>query len=539
MNSDQQTTNVAGDERESSRRVLTLFDGVCIIVGTIIGAGIFKTPASVAANVWSVEWLVAIWIIGGVVALIGALCFAELTTCYGEAGGDYAYLKRGYSRHLGFAFSWAAFWIIRPGNIGSMAIIFGSFASELLQIAIPVWGYAILGVLALTGLNAIGVYAGKTSQNVLTVIKVVGILLVVAAGVLFWSTGGNRSESKQNPVVINNDVSNSTSEINSESKNVQDLDVSGESKNGVEQGSEKIKSSIAEKSESQNETKLAAENNDAEAKDDGDQKGNPLWGHWNSFWLAMVFVMFTYGGWNDIAFVAAEVRKPRINLFRALILGTTVVILIYLLVNFALVMGLGFERLSSLGFEQNPTRILVSENLGSIGVMLFSILVCVSCLGAINAMIFTSPRIYWATAVDYPRLQWMTGTQDGRGWWRSMLMQAGVTTILILVFGSSKEAFELITVATAPYFWLFLAMTVTSLILCRIKFGSANTGYRVPLYPVLPVVFTAACGFMVYRSWDYMVFKGYWLSTLVIGIWMVVGVGLSFALGKTKEAKAI
>jgi len=512
--------------------VLTLFDGICIIVGTIIGAGIFKTPASVAANVWSVEWLVAIWIIGGVVALIGALCFAELTTCYGEAGGDYAYLKRGYSRHLGFAFSWAAFWIIRPGNIGSMAIIFGSFASELLGIAIPVWGYAIFGVLALTGLNAIGVYAGKTSQNVLTVIKVVGILLVVAAGVLFWSTGGNNSESKQEQDEIVNDVSNSINELDSKTKNVPGLDLSGESKNGVEQGGEKIEPSTVEKSENPNETIL-----DAEGKNAVGEKRNPLWGHWNSFWLAMVFVMFTYGGWNDIAFVATEVRKPRVNLFRALILGTTAVILIYLLVNFALVMGLGFGRLSSLG-EQNPTRILVGENLGSIGVVLFSILVCVSCLGAINAMIFTSPRIYWATAVDYPRLQWMTGTQDGRGWWRSMLMQAGVTTILILVFGSSKEAFELITVATAPYFWLFLALTVMSLILCRSKFGSAKTGFRVPLYPVLPIVFTAACGFMVYRSWEYMVFKGYWLSTLVIGIWMVIGVGLSFCLGKTDEAKA-
>ena len=109
------------------RRVLSLFDCVCIIVGTIIGAGIFKMPAPVAANVPNVYWLAAVWTFGGLVALIGALCFAELTTCYPDRGGDYGYLKRGYHRRLAFAFSWAAFWIIRPGNIGTMAMIFGEF----------------------------------------------------------------------------------------------------------------------------------------------------------------------------------------------------------------------------------------------------------------------------------------------------------------------------------------------------------------------------------------------------------------------------
>ena len=94
--------------------------------------------------------------------------------------------------------------------------------------------------------------------------------------------------------------------------------------------------------------------------------------------------------------------------------------------------------MSTLGSQWgNATSVLVAENIGSVGSRLFNILVCISCLGAINAMIFTSPRIYWATADDYPGLQWMAGSKEGRGWWRAMLLQSIVTLVLIYVFGLS------------------------------------------------------------------------------------------------------
>jgi amino acid transporter len=129
----------------------------------------------------------------------------------------------------------------------------------------------------------------------------------------------------------------------------------------------------------------------------------------------------------------------------------------------------------------------------------------------------------------------MTGQDDGRGWWRAMLIQTIVTILFILVFGIGKNAIEKITVATAPYFWLFLAMTVVSLIVSRIRYGQEKfTGTRVPWYPLTPVLFTVACLFMVYQSWSYMLERGLWLPTLLIGLWMIAGVGLSFCLGKPK-----
>lgn len=478
---------------------------MCIIVGTIIGAGIFKMPAIVAANVPSVYWLVAVWVFGGLIALIGALCFAELTTTYPDRGGDYGYLKRAYHRRIGFAFSWAAFWVIRPTSIALMAMIFGEFATAVFPDTLPMFGFAILSVGALSLTNLIGVRFGKSAQNVLTVAKVVGILLVVIAAFAFWPTASSQA---------NGDAANA--EVSNQEKPDSDARDSEDPRSAA--------SAQTSESTSPSDPVVEAEKTESDST-------------WEWFWLSMVFVMFTFGGWNDIAFVASETVQPKKNLLRSLVIGTAVVLLVYLLVNLALVFGLGFERMATLGSRwENATSVLVEQNMGSYGNYLLSILVCISCLGAINAMIFTSPRIYWATAVDYPGLHWMAGSIDGRGWWRAMSLQAVVTIAYILTFGNDKNGVENLTAANAPYFWSFLGLTVLSLIVNRIRFKGKFEGYRVPLYPILPIFFACACLFMVYRSSTYMIEEDLWLPGLVIGGWVAVGVALSFVL-KSQHAR--
>ena len=458
------------------KRVLTLFDCICIIVGTIIGAGIFKMPAVVASNCPSLTWLIIVWIFGGLVALVGALCFAELTTTYPDQGGDYGYLKRAYHARIGFAFSWTAFWIIRPGNIGAMAMIFGEFATRVFP-GIPLIAFAIAVVVVMTGTNLLGITFGKTTQNVLTVAKVVGILLIVAGAFLFWN-GEDQSE-----------LNGSTADI----AIVADVDTE------------------------------TVETNEADPS-------------WSWFWLSMVFVMFTFGGWNDIAFVATETREPKRNLLWALVFGAMAVLFIYLLVNFALIVGLGYDQMADLGSQwKNATSVLVENNMGSLGGRLFAILVCVSCLGAINAMIFTSPRIYWATARDYPQLKWLAGTFDGKGWWRAMILQAIVTVIFVVAFGQRDSGFENLAAANAPYFWMFLGLTVIALIVLRIKTKGEFEGYRVPLYPLLPLFFAGACGFMIYRGLLYMFEQGLEVQAIVIGAWVILGFILSALLGRKTE----
>ena len=459
-----------------SRPALTLFDCVCIIVGTIIGSGIFKTPSLVAAQVPSAFWLIVIWLIGGAIALAGALCFAELTTTYPDRGGDYGYLKRAFDRRFGFAFSWAAFWVIRPGNIGAMAVIFGVFAVDAVpgissrypQLFSPLT-FAAAAVVATSAANLAGLYLGKWTQNVLAVAKVVGILLIILAALIDTPAPAAAAEA--------NTVAATATETASEA---------------------------------------------------------PASTEW--FWLSMVFVMYSFGGWNDIAFVASEVRHPQRNLFRALMLGTGAVALIYLVVNLALVQGLGFERMSQLGADNAPF-VLVSEAWGEWGGRLLAVLVCVSCLGAISAMIFTSPRIYWATALDYPSLSWMAGTRDGHGWWPAMLLQAVVTMLFVVVFGRQSDGFDVIVNASAPYFWLFLAATVFGLIVCRFRYAGRFEGFRVPGYPLVPIGFILACLFMVVRSYQYMIFQELQWAAITIGAWVLLGVGLSFVIASVPESE--
>ena len=446
-------------------------------------------PAVVASKVPSVYFVVGVWMVGGLIALIGALCFAELTTTYPDRGGDYGYLKRGYHPRIGFAFSWAAFWVIRPGNIGAMAMIFGEFAVKVFPDSVSQLVCSVACVIVISGLNLLGITFGKTTQNILTVAKVLGILCIIAAA-FFLHVKTDPSLAADGATAV-----------------VAELDASAAA------------------------VTVSAEDSQAVAGT-ADNKTKSIVEIWSSFWLAMVFVMFTFGGWNDIAFVASEVKEPKRNLLRALVMGTLTVLGIYLMVNFALLYGLGFDTMSSLGAKwANPTSALIEQRMGSLGNSLFAALVCVSCLGGINAMIFTSPRIYWATAIDYPSLSWLTGSRgsDNNGWWRAMLLQMIVTLVFILTF-TSKKGIEQITAATAPYFWLFLSLTVITLIVNRIKFKGQFEGYRVPLYPLTPILFVMACAFMIYQSWTFMISEGYWIQTMIIGIWVVAGLALSFAM---------
>lgn len=273
----------------TSKRTLTQFDCICIIVGTIIGSGIFKMPSILASIVPDIFSLILVWVLGGLVALIGALCFAELTTTYPDRGGDYGYLKRAFDRRVGFAFSWCAFWIVRPANIGLMSMIFGEFAAKALPGTLPMLEYAILAIVIVSACNLIGVKVGKTAQNVLTVAKVVGILLIVFSPFLL---GGGQP----NPNV-QSETKAATASLSPEA-----VGPSAKTTVGNQQS------------------------------EDATQPG------W--FWLAMVLVMFVYGGWNDIAFVASEVQEPKRILFRSLVLGTLLVLVVYLLVNAALLLGI-------------------------------------------------------------------------------------------------------------------------------------------------------------------------------------------------------
>ena len=182
------------------KKTLTALQASAMLVGVVVGIGIFKTPPVVAANVSSEMAFLGLWLLGGVVTLIGALCYAELSSAYPMDGGDYVFLTRAYGRRTGLFFAWCEFWIIRPGNIGALAFVFARYANKIFPLSsgIVSWvAYPLLAIFILTGMNIAGVRSGKRTQNLLTGAKVVGLLLIAIVGM---TMGGGASVAAAEPV---------------------------------------------------------------------------------------------------------------------------------------------------------------------------------------------------------------------------------------------------------------------------------------------------------------------------------------------------
>jgi amino acid transporter len=422
-----------------------VWDAVSIIVGIVVGTAIFKTPQLVFMNVTGPWAGLGCWLLGGVLALIGSLCYAELATTYPRMGGDYVLLTRAFGRWVGFLFGWAQLAVILTGSIGTMAYAFADYACALWSLDAG-WGVwlAVGAVVGLTLLNLAGVIFGKIAQNLLTVVKVLGLVGIVIAG-FAWG-GGVAAWAGEKPVT------------------------------------------------------------------------NP------SFGLAMVFVLYAYGGWNDAAFVAAEVRDRHRNMPRALLLGTGGIMVIYLLVNAAYLWGLGFDRVRE---SSAPAADVLGLAFGERGAQGMSLLVMLSALGAMNGLIFTGARIYAGLGADHWIFGWLGRWNARRGSpVLSLLAQAAVTLLLIVVVGTAAGqaavdgtlsaagigalpwakyfgGFNTLVAGTAPVFWLFFLLTGIALFVLRIKDRGKVRPFSAPLFPLEPILFCAMCLYMLYSSVTY------------------------------------
>jgi basic amino acid/polyamine antiporter, APA family len=445
------------------RRQLTLFDSTSIIVGIIIAAGIYRSSPTVAALAPNVSSLLGVWLLGGFLSLVGALCYAELATAYPYEGGDYVYLTKAFGRPAGFLFGWSQLWIVRPGSIGAMAFAFADYANQIwpraqgAQITPVLIAYAAGAVVVLSAVNYLGIREGKWTQNGLTTAKVIGLLAVVLVGMSYAA-----------PAVPATDI-------------VQPLAPTS---------------------------------------------------RLSDFGIAMILVLFAYGGWNEMAFVAAEVRYPRPNILRALLLGTLAVTVIYLLVNVAFLHALGLAGARHATAATDVLELAMGPWAGRA----ISILICISALGAINGQIFTGARIYYAMGSDHRLYSWLGHWDAQRGQpVRSLLLQGVVTVALIIALGSTHAGFESMVIFTTPAFWIFLMLVAVALVMLRWRDPQASRPYRVPAYPWTPLVFCLSCLFMVYASLDWAVRHSSWEATWSIAI-LLIGVVLSFARSDARPA---
>lgn len=254
--------------------------------------------------------------------------------------------------------------------------------------------------------------------------------------------------------------------------------------------------------------------------------------NWQAFGLAMVFVLYAYGGWNDAAFVAAEVRDRKRNLPLALIGGVLGVTAVYLAVNVAYLAALGFDAARA---TRTPATDVIDAAIGRAGGNLASILVMISALGAINGMVLVGSRVYAAAGADHRPLRWLSGWDAERGAPRAALWaQAAVS--LAMVFAVSlvdpSDGFGTLLAATAPVFWSFLMGTGASVIILRWRDPLRERPFAVPLYPLPPLIFCATCGYMLYSSLSYALSKSPWLPLMGVG---PVAAGLAVYLLTPRE----
>ncbi len=405
---------------------LSVFDAVVIVVGLVVGIGIFRTPSIVASNV-DTEWMfILVWIVGGLVTLVGALCYAELSAAHPHTGGEYHFLSKAYGRHIAMMFGWARCSVIQTGAIAVVAFMLGDYIGQIVPLgphgpAI----YAALGVIALTAVNIIGTAEGKNLQIIVTFIEIAAILAIILFG--FFGSANN--------------------------------------------------------------AELTIATTSAETATVG---------------LAMIFVLLTYGGWNEAAYLAGELKDPSRNIAKVLALGTLILVTLYLLANLALLSILGLEGLRESDAVAADMMHAVAGEPGKVAVTLAIVIAAISTL---NATIFTGSRVFYAMARDMTVLRWVGVWNDrGKTPANGHLLQAMVALALIAMGAFTRDGFKAMVDYTAPVFWGFMLMVGLSVFILRRKYAGRALPYKVPLYPLTPILFCLTCLYMFYSS---VVYTGY------------------------------
>ncbi|KIQ06597.1 MULTISPECIES: amino acid permease [Pseudomonas] len=395
---------------------LSVIDGVAMLVGVVIGVGIFGFPPLVAQHADNAFVYIGLWLAGGLVMLVGALCYAELGASYPDRGGEYHYLNLAWGRQVSLLFAWARGTVIQTGAIAVVAFIYGDYAQRLLPLGDhgSAW-HATLVVLALTALNILGTHESKRLQVLFTGITLVALVTVILAGLLLAE-----------PVAA-------------------------------------VPAAAAEGS--------------------GNLAG--------MLGMGMVFVLLTYGGWNEAAYLSGELRNPARNMSRVLLFGTLVVTAVYLLANLVFINIFGLEGLrqsTAIGAD------LMTIVAGPWGGVLLSVLICITAISTLNATILTGSRVYYALGRDVPQLS-MLGAWNDRAATpvRALLVQCLITLPLLLFGALSENGVQSMVAYTAPVFWLFMCLTALSLLRLRRLQPNSTRPFSVPLYPLMPVLFAGSC----------------------------------------------
>jgi APA family basic amino acid/polyamine antiporter len=398
-------------------RRLGPFDATMIVMGGIVGSGIFINPYVVAQQVHTPLLILGAWLAGGAVALAGAFVYAELAARRPEVGGQYAYLREAFHPGVAFLYGWALLLVVQTGGMAAVAVTFARYFSELTGASLPDWVTAALTLLLLTLVNCLGVRAGSNVQSILMVLKILAVAALVACGLFAVAephalTGGALLD---RPASL-----------------------------GL----------------------LAA------------------------LGAALTPVMFAYGGWQTASFVSGEMRDPRRDLPRGLLLGVCGVILLYTLVNVACLRALGAEGLAG---TKTPATALMRLVLGETGARLIAVGIAVSTLGFLSQSMLTAPRVYFAMAEDGLFFRGVARLNPQSRAPVAAIALQGFTACVIAASGRYEQILNY--VVSVDFIWF--GLTALSLFVFRRRGTDEGAGFRVPGHPFTTALFALACAIIV------------------------------------------
>lgn len=403
-----------GEASQPLARRLGLFDTTMLVMGGIVGAGIFINPYVVAERVHTPALVLGAWLTGGLLALAAAFIWAELADRMPEVGGQYAYLREAYHPLVAFLYGWVLLLVIQTGGMAAVTVTFARYFLELTGWHAAEWQIAVVTLLILTVINCLGVRAGGTLQSVLMATKILAIALLVGVGIFLI-----HGHIAWHPLL--------------------------------------------------------------------DQKISPSF--FSSFGAAMVPVVFAYGGWQTASFVSSEMKNPRRDLPRSLVLGVIGVALLYTLANFVYVRALGVATLAG---TKTPASQVMRMAMGSKGGTIIALGIAVSTLGFLSQSVLTAPRVYFAMADDgvfFRQLAWVhpktrvpvVAIAAQSAWTMVILFTGSFGTILNYVI--SMDA-------------LFWGLTAGCLFILRRRLQQ-RSAFSMPGHPYTTALFCVVCAGIV------------------------------------------
>jgi amino acid transporter len=408
---------------DAPRRHLGAVHATILALGMIMTTDTLKTAPTVALNIGTWNFY-GVWVLGGLISMVGAFCYVEMATAFPDPGGDYNFLRRAYGREVGWLFAWSRFSIMHTGWMALMAFMFADYAGDLFGLGhIARTLFALATIAALMGLNLLHVRRGFLTQAGLIGLVTLGFAAVVVAAIKLGAADQLPRLAPAAPAAM---------------------------------------PSLAK------------------------------------FTVALIYIFLAYGGWSDAATLSAEVRSDKRGMLVAIMGSLALLMVIYLALNAAMLIGLGPAGLAS---SSAPAAELMGRAFGPVGKTLIVAVVGVSAVASINSTLIVGARTTFAAARDTPRLAAIGRWNGARGIPDRAVWAEGVFAMLLVVAGGFAESgFNAMVDYMTPVYWFFVMLSMGALMLLRHRHPETPRPVKTPLYPLFPALFMAISLYMFVAS---------------------------------------